>query len=314
MNLKEAKKYLINKKIFSNPTVKKLGRGNNYDVYLVVNNDQKYTLRVNRTDVITENKLKNEFEILQFLEFSKINFCQKPIFFDYKKNISLLTFAPGKEIDIAKLNGKKLELFVEQLIKLHNLKYSDYLKFAKINKIKPKKPETPLENLQIKGLSRFDYISKNCDDKNLINWIEPKLEEAKKIAANVKCTDKNLIFNHCDLGGANIILDKNQIYFIDWEQAKFVYHSDFWLGHIFIRCRHSSKLKQQKIIDLYAKKTSQNKIELKNRIKEKMKINKLTDLIWATKMYTQLKIKGFKNWKHYQKITKEIIREYNNII
>jgi len=313
MNVTEAKQYLISKKLFQKPKISKLGRGNNYDVFLVEESNQKYTLRASRTDVITENRLQNEFEILQFLAYSKIDFAQKPIYLDKKNKIALLTFAPGKEIDITKLNGKKLEKFVEQLVKLHSLKYNDYLKFCRNNKIEAKKPETPLENLQIKGISRFDYVLKNCEDKKLINWIAPKLEEAKKSAKNQKCGKNNLIFNHCDLGGANIILDGEKICFIDWEQAKFVYHSDFWLGHIFIRCRHSSSIKQQKITELYAKKTNQNPKELQNKIKERMRISKLTDLIWAAKMYTELKNNGFKNWPHYQKMTKQIIAEYDKM-
>jgi fructosamine-3-kinase len=305
-------KYLKTIKLFKNPAVSKLGTGTNYDVFLIENDKKKFVLRTSKKGVATKNKLKNEYYILKFLQEQKINFIQQPIFFDRQKKLSILTYIPGKEIAISGLNNQQLKIFAKQVAKLHSIKYQQYQNFAKKNKLKLKHIKTPWENLKEYGLKRFKHVAKNCPEKYFVDWIKPKLEDNIKYIKNKKWTLNQIMLNHNDLAGSNIIISKSKVYFIDWEHAEFVYNTGTGIGvrHILNYDKKITKHKIKKLISLYNKYAQKN-IKISSATMDKnAKIDKLNDVIWAAMTFTEMELKKDKRAKQYKKLTFQRIKEY----
>ncbi|MFH1451335.1 MAG: aminoglycoside phosphotransferase family protein [bacterium] len=308
MNKREIVEYLKSKS-FVDPNVSKLGQGNNYVVYLV---NEKFVLRLSRTDIVAENRLENEYIVLKFLEAEGVNFVQQPIFFDSEKSISLLTYLPGREVGLSDLSDQQLELFVSQILSLHSLKYEKYISFCKKNKFLVSAPETFLKHVEIRGVERFKYVEKNCLERDLVAWIKPKLKENVKIARRLSLRRGQIVLNHSDLAGSNMILNGDKLFFIDWERAKFMYQTDFTLSHMFIHGA-CSKSRQEKLISLFAKHSGQSESSLRKKVNEKMGIMKLNSVIWAVMMFTKMKAEGFKDWRKYRTMTDQRIKEYNEL-
>ncbi|RLC38860.1 hypothetical protein DRH27_01195, partial [Candidatus Falkowbacteria bacterium] len=234
MKIREIEKYIKENNLFLNPTVKRLGKGNNSDVFWVKDGKNQYSLRTGRKGKEIKNKFINHFMVLKFLEQENIDFVPQAVELNKKENILITTYAPGKPITEIGLNKKGLDLFVRQLVRLYGLKFSRYKMFCCKNKIGPVLPETPAASFKKYGLKRFNYLKKICQDKEVIDWIIPRLKENAKYVKNIKWNEKNLIFSHGDLTGANIIKHKNKIYFIDWERAGLSNRNNYSLAYKFI--------------------------------------------------------------------------------
>lgn len=310
MKISEVKNYLKQKKLFMDCKVRILGRGSNYQVFLIDDATGQFVLRVGRDDVAICNKLENEFHILEFLETQNIDFVARPILWDKKKRISILTFIPGEEKSVSKLTPKRLDLFVRQLIELHSLKLSSYKRFCKKKNINFEQVETPMDAIHQYGIARFDYIKKNCDDRKLVDWIEVRLKANVENIRKTKWTQKQIIFNHNDLAGANIIVDKNNIRFIDWEHARFLYSTTFGLRHIFNHDDGMTRGKREKLIYLYAKYSSKGVREIKRAIQDNFRVSKLNDIIWAVMTYTEMRQKGMRGAEQYMEMAEVRIGEW----
>jgi len=309
MKLTEVKKYLTVKNLFDSPKISRLGKGNNYQVFKIEENGESFSLRMSRTDVLSDNRLRHEFFILKFLNEEGIEFVQKPVFYDRQKKISLLTYVPGKEYAVSGLNKKKLEKFIEQLYVLHSLKYKKFQSFCKKNRFSVGPPQTTSDAVKKYGFKRFDFVLKNVKGLAEIDWVKPKLEDSIAFAKGNDFKTK-LIFNHKDLAGANIFSDKEKLYFIDWDKGKFLQSIDFGLSYMFIHDDKCFKAKQKKIIKLYSDVAKISEDELWERVNRKFKIIKVNDIIWSLMMFAATKKEGGGDANRYLRLTKRRIKEY----
>ena len=73
-----------------------------------------------------------------------------------------------------------------------------------------------------------------CPEKEIIDWIGPRLKENVGYLKTRKWKEGDLIFTHGDLTGANIVKYGHKLYFIDWERARFVYNVNYGLSYLFL--------------------------------------------------------------------------------
>jgi len=312
MTKREVEKYIKDKKLFDCPEVKRLGRGNNADVFLIKDKGKQFTFRVGRKGKEIKDKFINHYIALKFLEEENIKFAPRATLYDKKNTVLITTYAPGKPITEKGFTKKELGLFIEQLVKLYSIKFSQYKKFTKQSRIKLIMPETPVSGFKKYGVKRFNYLKKICRDREIVDWIKPRLEENKKYIESVKWSNSNLIFTHGDLTGANILKHKNKIYFIDWERAGFRYSNNFSLSYKFIHFEFFFDHREE-IMEKFAryKKISLNK--LREAVIMGMLGVKLNDIIWSAIMYAELYKQKERGWKKYRQMTHKRIREYGNL-
>ena len=312
MTKREVEKYLNKKELFSSAQVSRLGHGNNSDAFLVKDKSKKYTLRVGRKDSVSKNKFLNHYISLKFLEQEHINFAPHPIYFDKKNEILISTYVPGQPITHTGLALKELRLFLKQLYITTKLKYNNYIALCHKYKFKPQALETPITGIKKYGVDRFRYVKNNSKDKDIVRWIEPRLNESVLRHKKIKWNKNNLVFIHGDLTGANIVKSKGKVYFIDWELSRFSYSLTYGLSYMFIHFDFFAD-NQDKIIKIFAKHSGKDYKKLKQDVLADMQSTKVNDVIWAARMYTKLNKNKERGWKKYKKMTYQRMKEYEKM-
>lgn len=312
MTKREAEKYIKSLDLFPGFKLERLARGNNSEVFLIVSKRKKYTLRVRREDSKHGNRLQQHYINLKFLEAEGIDFAPQAIYFDKVKNTMIATYVPGQPITNTGLNNKQLAIFLKQLSVISKLKQNNYKKLCRKYKFKIDEPETPIISIKKYGIKRFRLIEQNRNNKDIIDWIKPRLKESVVYNTSIKWNKNTLFFAHGDVTGNNIIKNKNNIYLIDWERARFVYSLNFGLSYMFIHFELFA-LQQNKIIRFFAKYAGLSYKTLKKDVFIGMKGIKVNDIIWAAQVYSNLYEKKERGWKKYRKMTYQRMREYEQL-
>ena len=119
-------------------------------------------------------------------------------------------------------------------------------------------------------------------------------------------------FNHGDLTGNNIIVNRNQLHIIDWERARFIYAKDFGLSYMLLHDKFFF-LNQKKLIRYIANFAKLNWKTLEHTVHEDMQREKVNDVIWAAWVYSRLYQKKERGWKKHRKLTYSRMKEYEKM-
>lgn len=306
MTLNEVKKYLKTNELFLGAKVRYLSKGNNYLVFIIQDKSGDYIFKTPRKDVKSNEKLWKEYHILEYLNSEKITFVQKPILYDELKKISILTFVPGRLRSVSSLNTAERKVFVRQIFKIHSLKYTDYKKYCKRRRVKPMEIETSADRIKEYGLKRFRLVEKHNIDKELCDWIKPRLKKFSNAFSDTGTT----IFNHRDLAGSNIVTNKNGMFFIDWDMAVFMKAHDYWLAYMLVHDDGFTNKKFTELVRAYSWRSKLSIETLSKRINEQKKLIQLLGVVWAAEQFTTLTVNKKKNAKKFLNIAHERIQEF----
>lgn len=309
---REVEKYIEQNKIFKSFTLRRFGRGNNTDIFVIKSGQKNYALRIARDKMQSDSALDRHFINLKFLSQENIDFSPRAIYFDKKKRILISEFLPGKDIISSGLSRKQLEIFVKQLLRLRLLKVAAYKKIHKQLGFTFSNLQTPLESVNEFGLKRFIIIKKYYPDKDLVSWLEQKLNENIKYLSNTKWSNRNLFFVHGDLSGANILVKGQKISIIDWDMARFVYTRDYGLAYMILHFNYFAD-NRETLVKLYAKHAKINETGLIKAINQSMRGIKINDIIWSGNMYVELWKNKQPGWKKYLAQTKKRIKEFEQL-
>lgn len=307
-------KILVNKKILNNPEFEILGSGNNYQAFLINDCDNQYVLRLTKDSVASKNRLEKSYITSKFIEKEKINFAQKAVFFDKKNKFLLTSYIEGRELSVKDLSQKQLGEFIEKMVKVNNLNYKDFTKFMLGKKINFEIFEDSKERIDLILKNKIPHIERNRNllfdinfDEKII-FLKNKLKLLKEEYGCLDWRDRRLFFDHGDLAGANIILDKSkQLFFIDWDNARFTKDIGLILANMFFYCGDISDGFQKKIIDLYIKKGNAeiSPQELKLETERGLKLIILSGVVWALTAAIESKEVLDVSLKKYIKIANE---------
>lgn len=312
MTKQEAIKQVKSFDIFPKFTLERLSRGNNSDTFLIKSGGKKYTLHSQREDSRHQNRLLDHYINLKFLEAAKIDFVPRAVHFDKKSQLLLATYLPGRIVTERGLSDRELNILARYIVTLSKLSFKVYQKICQAHKITAREPETPDKSIKIYGISRFNYVKRYSPDSEIIYWIKPKLERSIEFARSVRWGSRYTGFNHGDLTGSNIIINRGQIYLIDWERARFVYTKDFGLGYMLLHYEFFF-LNQRKLIGYISRHAKQNRKTLERLVLEDMQRVKVNDVIWAAQAYSELHKKNQRGWKKYRTMTYQRMREFEEM-
>lgn len=311
MILKKVKIYLESLELFDDFKVEKLGRGNNSETFLIIVGNTKYVMRVGRGDVSSNNQLFTQYKFLKFLESEDIDFVQRAVYYDKKKKMLITSFLEGDNLIGKKLNKKQFDDLVEKIIKIHSTKYSNFQKFCKKNKFKIDKPISLKDKFKVSGIRRGNFVLKNCDNKEVVEWVRLHLEKAGRKVRGIK-ENKKFKFTHGDLTGANIMIDKGSILFIDWDAAKFSYLPEYEIAYSIIHYDYFLDHKDE-ILKRYAKLQRLDFNTFNDKILVIMEIVLTTKVIWAAWIYTKMKKEKIRGANKYYKLFLKRVDEYNKL-
>lgn len=190
--------------------ISNLGCGENNLNFLVDVDNKKFVFRIGMKEHIEKN-MKREFNTIKLLPE---NLGPKAIYFDDSKKLfpkvySILSYVEGKHL--TKLSKKHLSLHAKTLASLHKIK-SNY--FGNI--YAHKKTFDFLKRVK-KEIHEFKEV---LDDEIAKN-VYPKMLKYAESKNHLFTSMKQFHLIHSDPCLTNILVNKNQIYYIDWEWAKF---------------------------------------------------------------------------------------------
>ena len=307
MDLIDVKEYIKRIDSVKGADISKLPSGESNDNFLLENDGKKYVLRHSRTDIPSKNFLYNEHIVLLFLESKKISFVPRSIFYDKNKKIHIISYVGSKKLEMNKLVPDQLERLVSNLSKIYFINPDDFVKFCKNRKLKVNKTKSPLYSIRTYGVQRFNYVKKHCNDRSIIDWIEPKLMENVRLTKQRQFSLQNLHFVHGDIPN-NIRVDDDEIWIIDWEIARLSYEDN--PSYILVY-KNISENQRNFIIKKYVKyfKTTYDDLEEKISLDEKTIL--INDVIWAAMRYVEMRMKDMDGSEKYHKLTLARMKIYD---
>lgn len=319
MKIEKVLKILVNKKIVKSPEFRSLGAGNNYQAFLVNDFGKQYVLRLMKSSVASKNRLEKAYIVSKFIEKENIGFAQKAIFFDKKNKFLLTDYIDGQEFSVKDLNQKHLKEFLMKMIRVNSLEYKDFGKFTSGKKLNFDILEDSEKRIDSILKIKMTYLKRNKNilfdssfDKKM-DYLKNNLVLLKKEYKDIDWTDKRVFFDHGDLAGANIILNKNnQLFFIDWDNAKFTKDIGLILANMFFYCGDITDSFQKKFISLYIKEGNIkfNAKELKLEVERALKLIILSGIVWALASAIKSKKRSESFWLKYTKIANERLAIY----
>jgi predicted Ser/Thr protein kinase len=301
MSINEIKQYIKQIGLDNKPVISKLGQGESNNNFLIDYGNVKYVLRKSREDSTTKSRLYNENIILKFLEEEGLSFVPKVINYNKNKDILIISFIPGTSCSVKDLSIKQFDTLSKHLKKISNLKFIDFLNFCKKNKFKKPIIDSPEKSFKKYTLAPYKYIYKNEEDSNFLKWAKEKIET---LTDNNKVNKRKgkISFNHGDLVD-NLMIDKNDVYIIDWEFARFSQSNSYegnW-GYVFAHENVSKKLTEY-IITKQAQLSGVKTQRIKQDIFISIQKNILNSTLWAAQRYLEMKAIDMKGWKKYRKL------------
>ncbi len=310
MKINEVKKYLKEIKFCDKAKVKRLSDGYSNHNFLIETEKDKFVLRCNMDEVTSKNRLYNEHVVLKFLEEEKIDFVPRSTFYDKKNKRHIISFICGRRITYGELRKKHVKSFARNLAKATYLKFDNFEKFCKknnYNKIDKKKKKNSFE---IYTLTPFRYVEKNLKDKQLVDWLREKVEINSKLKFYGR---KRKWFAHGDIA-SNMMVYRNNIYFIDWELARFMSlrRDPTGLGYAMPKYSVEKNIRDA-IVKEFSKESKIDSVVLNKNIDVTIQRVALNDILWAIERFLKMKMKKLKGWKKYYKLSQERIKNYDRI-
>jgi len=212
----------------------------------------------------------------KYFEEKGIEFVPKVISFNEELGILIETSVGETHIKICNLENNLLDIFVEQLVNIHNLDYKEFLAFCKVNSFDVPQVTSPTESLERFGIKRFKRAKATCPDVEVINWIQPKLEKNIEIVKAIIHFDIPNI-NWGDIGG-NTRTDGEKIWFIDFEYSSVGYGNE--LAYFKIHS-HPTEEQFKYIVNKYSGYSKTDVNDVFEEIKSDELIIRVNDVIWA---------------------------------
>ena len=237
--------YIKEKKIFRVFRLRQLGTGLANKNFLISSNGRQYNLRTNRKrPPMNKELLAREHLVLEFFKTKKINFTARSHYYDKEENIHIVEYLPGRKIQMRHIGNTQLAQTLKYLHKINGLA-SEFK--AYVHKKRYKFPTaTKYNNQLLKRLQKdFRKLYKYKEYRFVVDWVKKKI---KKDFKYLKLNERLVYLNHGD-PVSNIIINKEKIYLIDWEQVKLAH--DPGLAYIFLHGDLNNK-RRGEIIKNYA--------------------------------------------------------------
>lgn len=293
----EALKYLKNNGFENSKILKHLTGESNHN-FIFESEGEKYVLRSNLEEKGSKFRLEQERKILEFLEDQSINFVPRSVKYDETRKLHITSYIGEQDIGLEEMNHKMIEEWIEKMARIHRLDFKEFRNFCDRNDYTYSKPETLKQTIQKYGFDRLRYTEENISHE-LLEWCREKLE---KIDENIEEKEEPRIgLSHGDIAN-NTREGGKQVYFIDWELARFSHHPENMLSYLFIH-ENLSKERYKMIKDLYREKTGVK--DLEESLRESERLTRVNDVIWALRRASKMKDREDEGEKEYIQLAEE---------
>jgi len=299
--------YIKKHKLFKNFAVRELKSGLANRNYLVESGGRAYNLRTNRLrPPLKKENLRNEHLVLEFLRKKKTPFVSRSVYYDAEENIHIVNFIPGHKIQIKNLKKDNLETVLKYLYQV-NIMAREFGGFLKKKKIRFASPKKYNHELALRLAPKINYLINDKVYSEYLNWVSRRLASD---LSSLAVEEKEIYLNHGD-PVSNIIINRDKLYLIDWEQASFSY--DPGLANIYTHGFISREMKKD-IINIYAKLSGLDPVWLREQTLKKYK----QMLLEHTVLLCRIHARNRRLFKNPAPLDIEFIRDrqqrYKNIV
>jgi predicted Ser/Thr protein kinase len=261
---------------FKHASISLIKQGHNRDVYLLRVRNKKYVARVGLHANDGGSSIQSEVRTLKFLCGEKIPFVSEMLHYDRKHNISIETFVGKHQVPMKDFNSTQIDCFARQLATIHQLSIKPLRIFCKKEGFPLAKIVSEKESIRIFGIRRFAKAMKTCPNKKVLAWIAPRLKiNVAAVSHKQQKRGPHLMWG--DIGD-NVLTDKNNLFFIDWEFTAIGHSHE--LAYIKIHS-HPGTSSFRYLVRLYAQYSKIPEELLYKEIAKEEKITRLNDVIWA---------------------------------
>lgn len=260
---------------FSDFTITETHDGENNRNYIFSSDGQRYVLRKRKTVSKDEETLEKERNILKFLKSRGIDFVPQSILYNSEDDVHVIEYVGDREVSLVNLLEEKLEQWVRKLVQIHSLQFSDYREFCEKNRYSYSKPGKSFDKLDNMRL-RLEELDRNPENENLIDFIEEKIEYLVPDDRERNIDDFGLM--HSDLVSSTRLSD-GEIFFIDWEFARFAPRPFTDIAIIFARPEIERSLKGS-MMDLY-RENAKVPDDFESQIEQSKKFRKVFNILWC---------------------------------
>ena len=268
MNTLEA---ILNEKSFNFKIFEKVSDGETSEIFIGQFNKRKSMFKLSKKN--TFNLLINEYLKNDVIENIKTKNITPKIFF-YDKKIGLLIYE-YVEMESSKKLLKNIHNIGEKLKQLHQIKFN-------------KKMKTFEDQFNL-------YLSQLKPELN-----NRYLIEAVELFNHLKKYESENVFSHNDLNSENILINKKDIFFIDYEYSSI--NSKYSDISKIINSLELNDLEKTKFLKGYGIENKSNDIDTK--IESWSLMNSYTELIWA--LYLKKLSKGLIKEKYLESLMTNI--------
>ncbi len=273
------------------PLMSFLGEGFGNSNWLIKNNGQDFVIRIKKNkERQFMDSLEKEHSFLRYCEFKGIDFVPKSVYYDKEHNYIIESFLEGRKVTHDSFSKAQIELFVDQIYSISQLDTDEYLRFCRRNKLKSIKQVMPLDSLMKYGFNRFKEAKEGDIDKQVIRWIDERLDQNLKAIKSSRDYD-NLGFVYGDIQPEVIIDDKGKMKFYDFEHISITQKIN--IAYIKVHGRFDST-QFDYLIDVYSKHFNKEKEWLIEKIIKDEKIIRVNDVVWAAMKWAVTKEERFK--------------------
>lgn len=312
-NIDDARRYLTKINFCNNIIdIKSLPSGYSNNNFLVICDKGKFVLRKSRTDIPTEDRLRNEFVTLKFLEKINVDCVPKSVFFDFENSIHIVTYVGTQNINFSDLPQTQIKQLVKILNDVCVVDVDVFKGLAKEYNIKIDSSASLKSAFKDYGIARFKQIKKQLITDDIYIKVEYYLQVISRIVASYVNENKTLFFWHGDISN-NLRLDKtnNKLFIIDWEFAKV---TDFLNPAYLLVHSNFTDAQNNIFINEYVRVLGLNKKKFLAELNIYSKVIMFNDVIWAMWMWSQSIDRKNDKYKEYIELTHTRMEKLEDIM
>ena len=304
------------------PTVKSediapLNGGFSSQAYKINHPERPFVLLTARPGGVSNTNYGHAFVVLKILESRSYPYAPKPLWLKGDKMAIALEYFKGKTSDAYDFVGQRVDPLrqsfrvIEALLDTHDITRDTYEATARSYNLEPLATETAIDAANIYGKSWFEVVRTSCPDRDIVVWLEPRLERSYGLAQELS---KQLpIFSHGDPSNPNILIAEDGTFkLIDWESSRF---QTVWAEYLIAYTTNLTdfmKPYRKEVIDHVASRIGISGAELTTKVDTYRKFAEVFDVNWAAMMMAKV-VNGTAQGdaSHFRDIARERMQRYD---
>lgn len=191
---------------------------------ITIENSKSFVLLVERTGAVGTVNYGHAYIVLKLLKNHNYQYAPEPIWLDDDHQSMAMSYFDGTasdKFDFSNTNTKELAIkVVDALLDTADITLDEYNELAKQFNVTGNPIQTTQEAAQKYGVEWLEVVKQSCPDKDIIDWLEPKIDMSVQLAE--KIGNHKPTFGHGDPSNPNILVKQNgNFMLIDWDSSKF---------------------------------------------------------------------------------------------